>query len=150
MYKDINAHNSTAMSALLHSDPGSSSSSTNSIDEQLEAPSVDKVPLSASIVLQKAELPLEKLVAAPEKISVRFQPISSAPALRPPSFKVAGTQTVGSILKFLMKRLRMNTVHVYVLSSFQPTPDEKLGDLHELFKTNGELILSYCEGIAFG
>lgn len=143
------------MASLLHSEPGSSDSDGTSASSDsaapgldLEAPAAAKVPLSASIVLQRA--PPTAPVPAPPKITVRFQPISSAPAIRPALFKVAGTQTVGSISKFLMKRLRLSTVHVYVLSSFQPTPDEKLGDLHALFKTNGELLLSYCESVAFG
>lgn len=133
------------MSLLLHSESDSLTDSLVSMDP----PAQEKVPLSTSIILQKAQV---ELVPPPQdqKISVRFQPIGSAPAMKPLSFTVSGTQTIGSILKFLMRRLRLKTVHVYVLSSFQPTPDEKLGDLHGMFRINGELILSYCETIAFG
>lgn len=84
------------------------------------------------------------------KVSIRFQPIGAAPLIKPQFFQVSRTQTVGSIMKFLMRRLRLKSIHVYVLSSFQPTPDETLGPLHDLFKTKNELILSYCEQIAYG
>lgn len=139
------------MSTLLHSE---SDSLSNESINNLESPAPEKVPLSTSTILRKAEIriaeTLETRSTTGNKISIRFQPIGSAPALNPLSFKVSGTQTIGSILKFLMRRLRLKTVHIYVLSSFQPTPDEKLGDLYGMYKTNGELILSYCETVAFG
>lgn len=136
---------STTMSTLLHSDPDSLS--TDSLGG-LEEPVTLKVPLSTSVVLQNANVAPPPV--ADQKISIRFQPIGSTSAIHPTSFKVSRIQTVASIQKFLMRQLRLLTVHVYVLSSFQPTPDEKLGDLYGLFKTNGELILSYCENVAFG
>lgn len=132
------------MSLLLHSESDSLSDSLASMDP----PAEEAVPLSTSIILQKAKVLIDP--PSEQKISVRFQPIGSAPAINPLSFTVSGSQTIGSILKFLMRRLRLKSVHVYVLSSFQPTPDEKLGDLHGMFRSNGELILSYCETIAFG
>lgn len=131
------------MSTLLQSDPDLSST------DSLEQPVVLKVPLSTSVVLEK----LPKAAAQPEpieKISIRFQPIGSAPAINPSSYKIATTQTIGSILLFLMRRLKLKTINIYVLSSFQPTPDERLGDLYGMFKSNGELLLSYCESVAFG
>lgn len=134
------------MSALLQSDPDSLS--TDSLGD-LEQPVEQKVPLSTLVILERAKIEPEQPIL-PTKISVRFQPIGSTLAIRPASFKVSPTQTIGSIQKFLMKRLKISTVHIYVLSSFQPTPDETLGDLHGLFKTNNELLLSYCESIAFG
>lgn len=85
-----------------------------------------------------------------EKVAVRLQPIGSTPLLKPQILQVSRSQNIGSITKFLMRRLRLTTAHVYVLSSFQPTPDECIGTLHDLFKTNEELILSYCEQIAYG
>ncbi|SGZ47967.1 CIC11C00000003424 [Sungouiella intermedia] len=130
--------------SLLQSDPDSLSTDSLGLDEPVKA----KVPLSTSVVLQKSKVVVPPV--ADGKMSVRFQPIGSTSSINPASFKVSKTQTVASIQKFLMRRLRLGLVHVYVLSSFQPTPDETLGDLYGLFKTNGELILSYCENIAFG
>lgn len=133
------------MSTLLQSDPDSlSTDSLGGLDEHVKP----KVPMSTSVVLQKSNIAPPPV--SEEKMSVRFQPIGSTSSITPSSYKVSKTQTVASIQKFLMRRLRLATVHVYVLSSFQPTPDEILGDLYGLFKTNGELILSYCENIAFG
>lgn len=133
------------MSTLLQSDPDSLS--TDSLGG-LEEPVTERIPMSTSVVLQRAKLAPPSVTE--DKISLRFQPIGSTAKISTTSFKVSRTQTVASIQKFLLRQLRLPTVHIYVLSSFQPTPDEKLGDLYEQFKTNGELILSYCESIAFG
>lgn len=120
---------------------------------ELEAEPVDqKVPLSTLMVLPKMEEdPLTELLEpSTEKVTLRFHPIGSAPAINPSIFKISGSQTVATVLKYLMRRLRLKHIHLYVLSTFQPTPDEKLGDLHQLFLSNGELVLGYCQTIAFG
>lgn len=113
------------------------------------SPIEESAPLAASVVLQKAHVPFEEPDLS-SKIALRFQPIGSAPAIFPASYKVAGSQTIASISKYLVRRLRLGTVNIYVLSSFQPTPDETLHDLHAQFKTQDELVLSYSEEIAFG
>ncbi|OBA22843.1 autophagy protein 12, partial [Metschnikowia bicuspidata var. bicuspidata NRRL YB-4993] len=94
-----------------------------------------------------------KVVRQPDnssKLAVRLLAIGSTTAILPSAFTVAGTQTVAAILKFIMRKLGLETIHVYVLNSFQPTPDETMGQLHAMFSTNGVLNLSYCENIAFG
>lgn len=120
---------------------------------ELEAEPIDqKVPLSTLMVLPKMEEdPLKELLEpSKEKVTLRFHPIGSAPAINPSIFKISGSQTVATVLNYLMRRLRLKNIHLYVLSTFQPTPDEKLGDLHKLFLSNGELVLAYCQTIAFG
>ncbi|PSK34619.1 hypothetical protein C7M61_004979 [Candidozyma pseudohaemuli] len=120
---------------------------------EFEAETADqKVPLSTLMVLPKMEEdPLKELLeTSSEKVTLRFHPIGSAPAINPSIFKISGSQTVATVLNYLMKRLRLKHIHLYVLSTFQPTPDEKLGDLHKLFLSKGELVLGYCETIAFG
>lgn len=113
-----------------------------------------KVPLSTSIIFQKPETESstldELLQRHSEKISLQFHPIGLAPSIRPNTFKISGSQTVATVLSYLMRRLRLKHIHLYVSNTFQPTPDEKLGDLHELFLSNGVLVLGYCETIAFG
>lgn len=135
------------MADLLHSENDSSSSEEAPPDVKLASPPEEKVPMSTSIIFEKAKVSLD---APAEKITVRFLAIGSTPLIRPLKFVVAGTQTIGTISTFLMKKLRLRSVHIYVLNLFQPTPDEKLGDLHQLFHTNGELLLGYCETMAFG
>ncbi|PSK78659.1 hypothetical protein CJJ07_001430 [Candidozyma auris] len=115
-----------------------------------------KVPLSTSMVLPKINRevnvdPLSGLAnKRNEKITLRFHPIGSTPAIAPKTFKISGFQSVAVVSSYLMKRLRLKSVHLYVSNTFQPTPDEKLGDLHEIFQSNGELVLGYCETVAFG
>lgn len=85
-----------------------------------------------------------------QKVPIRLQAIGSTAAIQPSSFSVAGSQSIASFAKYIMRKLRLKTVHVYVLNSFEPTPEELLGDLYQGFKTNNVLNLSYCESIAFG
>ncbi|KAF3993272.1 hypothetical protein FT663_00546 [Candidozyma haemuli var. vulneris] len=140
----------------LESSAESSNSSVESSVE-LEAQAAEaKVPLSTSMVLPKRdeenkEDPLKELLEPrSDKVTLRFHPIGSAPGINPSIFKISGSQTVATVSSYLMKRLRLKHIHLYVSSTFQPNPDEKLGDLHDLFSSNGELVLGYCETIAFG
>lgn len=134
------------MPNLLHSDESSDASSENESFAQTEP-----LDTEAGFHSPLQEVNLTKDIPSKEsKVAIRFQPIGSTPLIKPQNFQVSGKQTISSIMKFLMKRLRLKTVHIYVLSSFQPTPDESLESLHTLFKTNNELILSYCEQIAYG
>lgn len=135
------------MSNLLISDEESSNSPSN---ESAQVSKQGSDPVVSMKELPDALQEREPTVHATRKVSIRFQPIGATPLLRPQLFEVSRLQTIGSILKFLMRRLRLKTVHVYVLSSFQPTPDETIGSLYDSFKTNNELILSYCEQIAYG
>lgn len=114
------------MSTLLHSDPGSESSTSTGSVEHTEPPS------------------------EPDKILVRFQAIGATRQLQPNLFKVSLSQTAATLSAFLKRRLRLSTVHLYISSLFEPTPDEVLSNLFNLFKTNNELVVSYCEVVAFG
>lgn len=142
---------------MIQSDPDDSSESSDEKvigDETIET----RVPLSTSIVLEKLpsqdQLQLKKIIHEQEtfKITIRFQPIGSTPAITPKVYKISSNQTISTINKFLTKRLKIKTklIYLYIQNSFQPNPDERLGDLYELFKTNNELIINYCHTIAFG
>lgn len=85
-----------------------------------------------------------------QKISIRLQPIGSTERVHPNTFSVSSCQTVASVLSFLIRRLRLSQVHLYILSSFQPTPDENLGELFTNFNNGGFLLFHYCESIAYG
>ncbi|KAG7662546.1 ATG12 [[Candida] subhashii] len=85
------------------------------------------------------------------KITIRFQPIGSTPHIQPKVFKISSTSTIATINKFLIKKLKTKSlIYIYIQNSFSPNPDEKIIDLFNLFKTNNELIISYCNTIAFG
>ncbi|CAK9437005.1 uncharacterized protein LODBEIA_P14790 [Lodderomyces beijingensis] len=85
------------------------------------------------------------------KISIRLQPIGSTRAILPKVFKILSTQSVSTVNRFLCRKLRSKEpFHLYIHNSFSPLPDEKVGDLYNMFKTNNELIISYCNTLAFG
>ncbi|KAI3406062.1 ATG12 [Candida oxycetoniae] len=99
----------------------------------------------------KGEEGEQKLAIESNKISLRFQPIGSTRGIVPKVFKISTTQTVSTINKFLCQKLKQKApFHLYIQNSFEPNPDEKIGDLYNLFKTNNELIISYCNTLAFG
>lgn len=86
------------------------------------------------------------------KITIRLHPIGLTPAINPRYFQISSSQTVATIARFITKRLRIRTgvIYLYIQNSFTPTPDETVGDLYALFKTNNELVVNYCETVAFG
>lgn len=148
-------------SVILQSDDDDDDSltSTSSSDNKLireEENVAEKIPLTTSVIMDKLpEKAKKKIIPDIQetvvKISIRFQPIGSAPQMKPNYFKILSNQTVSTIIKFISKKLKLkNGVYLYVQNSFQPTPDEKLGDLYNLFKTNNELVINYCQTVAFG
>lgn len=157
--------------SLIQSEPDDSSSSSlssNSFDGAnlvIEQPHDEKVPLSTSIILDRLPQHQQKLIKTIDKhevrdkfcsevskITIRLQSIGSTPVINPRIFKVTSTQPVSTIIKFIMKRLKLdeNSVHLYIQNSFQINPDEILADLFQMYKVNNELIISYCASVAFG
>ncbi|ODV78298.1 APG12-domain-containing protein, partial [Suhomyces tanzawaensis NRRL Y-17324] len=87
----------------------------------------------------------------PTKLTIRLLPVGSTPAITPKVHTISSTQKISTIAHFLGRKLRhKGPIYMYIQNSFQPTPDETLGNLHTLFKTNNELIISYCYSVAFG
>ncbi|KAL8804935.1 MAG: hypothetical protein Q9182_002245 [Xanthomendoza sp. 2 TL-2023] len=110
------------------------------------------LPLSASVLLtslpQDATSALEQATAAasadiPEKVTIRLQPIGSAPALRQKVFKISSKNRFETVVTFLRNRLAKNSaaasegqgnggsgfVFCYVNSVFAPGLDEGVGAL---------------------
>ncbi|RCK63097.1 Ubiquitin-like protein ATG12 [Candida viswanathii] len=152
------------MSRIIQSEDDESSSSASSShssfhnEQSPSPPPQTKIPLSTSIILEK-KIPLEqqeKVLNPPptttdSKIMIRFVPIGSTPSIQPRVFKISSGQTISTLNKFLCKKLRHKGIlHLYIQNSFMPLPDEQIGSLYALFKTNNELIISYCNTIAFG
>lgn len=153
------------MSSILQSE--SDSSDTSSVSSEIlnsdniihDSNKVEsKIPISASIVLgrlpadKQSRLEQKEVKELENKIPIRFIPVGSTPSINPNIFKISSEQTVSTLIRFLVKRLKLksNVVYLYILSSFQPNPDEKIGDLYNNFKVNNELIVNYCHTIAFG
>ncbi|KAJ4402869.1 Ubiquitin-like protein [Didymella pomorum] len=88
-----------------------------------------------------------------EKITVRLQPIGSAPHLNQRVFKLSTNQRFETIVRFLRKRLgakEHESVFCYVGSVFSPALDEGVGNLWTCFKQNEELVVGYAMSPAFG
>ncbi|KAI4114772.1 MAG: hypothetical protein LQ338_007956 [Usnochroma carphineum] len=106
------------------------------------------LPLSASILLtslpQDATSALEQATSAasadvPEKVTIRLQPIGSAPQLRQKVFKISSRNRFETVVTFLRNRLFKKGegadggggghVFCYVNSVFAPGLDEGVGGL---------------------
>lgn len=143
--------------SYINLEPDSDSSSSSMEFRELREP-VDKtsVPLETSIMInQLAEVNIHQWNQAIDdkpatKITIRLVPIGSTAPITPKVLQVSSDQTVAVVNRFIAKKLRLKNVHSYIHNSFQPTPDERLGDLYQQFRTNQELIFNYCNTVAFG
>ncbi|EPS33787.1 hypothetical protein PDE_08749 [Penicillium oxalicum 114-2] len=87
------------------------------------------------------------------KVTVRFQPLPSAPILKNRVFKISASQKFETVVKFLRKKLDCkdtDSVFCYVNSVFAPGLDEGVGGLWRCFKTDDQLIVAYSMTPAFG
>lgn len=141
--------------SLMTSDSGTDSSDSSESRKIKDEPQEEKVPMSSSTFLK--QLPEQKLMVLNNtvenhKVNIRLRPIGAIAPIHPRVFKISTNQTISTISKFIIKRLGLkdDSVYMYVQNSFQPNPDEKIGDLYSSFKTNNELIISYCNTVAFG
>ncbi|KAG7007627.1 3-methyl-2-oxobutanoate hydroxymethyltransferase [Physcia stellaris] len=126
-------------------------------DEEPSGPSTLPLPLSASIILtslpRDAHSALEKAVqdeeaSVPKKVTIRFQPIGSAPHLKQRIFKISSSNNFSTVVNFLRKKLfdpkvkseagegkaggngqGGGSVFCYVNSVFAPGLDEGVGGL---------------------
>jgi len=88
-----------------------------------------------------------------DKVTVRFQPVGSAPHLQQRVFKVSSAQRFETVVRFLRRRLGVrdsDSVFCYVNSVFAPGLDEGIGNLWRCFKTKDELVVAYSITPAFG
>ncbi|MCJ1273150.1 Ubiquitin-like protein [Puttea exsequens] len=126
------------------------------------------LPLSASLLLthlpRDAHAALEAASATqgdgvPEKVTIRFQPVGSAPALKQRIFKVSAKNRFETVVAFLSRKLagagagsgaKGEGVFCYVNSVFAPGLDEGVGALWRCFKTDDQLIVAYSMTPAFG
>ncbi|PYH44119.1 ubiquitin-like protein ATG12 [Aspergillus saccharolyticus JOP 1030-1] len=114
--------------------------------------------LSASVVLTSLPRDAHQALADAEavdtgKVTVRFQPLPSAPILKTRVFKVSASQKFETVVNFLRKRLdckETDSVFCYVNSVFAPGLDEGIGGLWRCFKTDEQLIVAYSMTPAFG
>lgn len=119
-----------------------------------------------------------KQISLPPKIQVRFQSIGSTIQIEPSVYKITSTNQFFLVVQFLAKRLKkqqentqptvsesaksssneiitqlllpQSSIFCYIHNSFSPSNDEILSNLFANFAVNQELVVSYCENIAFG
>ncbi|KAJ9206720.1 hypothetical protein DTO164E3_961 [Paecilomyces variotii] len=114
--------------------------------------------MSASVVLTGLPRDAHQALADVEaldtgKVTVRFQPLPSAPILKNRVFKISASQKFETVVKFLRKKLDCkdtDSVFCYVNSVFAPGLDEGVGGLWRCFKTDDQLIVAYSMTPAFG
>ncbi|KAF9890188.1 Ubiquitin-like protein [Aspergillus nanangensis] len=114
--------------------------------------------MSASMLLTSLPRDAHQALADAEavdtgKVTVRFQPLPSAPILKNRVFKISASQKFETVVKFLRKKLdckETESVFCYVNSVFAPGLDEGVGGLWRCFKTDDQLIVAYSMTPAFG
>ncbi|KAF2130362.1 ubiquitin-like protein ATG12 [Dothidotthia symphoricarpi CBS 119687] len=119
-------------------------------DDTAEAP----LTMAASVVLTHLPRDASKALETAGnvtvgKITVRLQPIGSAPHLTQRVFKLSTNQRFETIVRFLRKRLGVKeheSVFCYIGNVFSPALDEGVGNLW----TNDELVVGYAMSPAFG
>jgi len=86
-------------------------------------------------------------------VTIRLQPIGSAPHLTQRIFKLSTNQSFATIVRFLRKRLGVKeheSVFCYVGNVFSPALDEGVGNLWSCFRQGEELVVGYALAPAFG
>jgi len=88
------------------------------------------------------------------KVAVHFKAVGSAPTLRKQVCSISSTQRFEVVVAYLRRVLKvgeMDSVFLYVNSSFAPALDEVVGNLHRCFKdSKDQLIVTYSMTPAFG
>ncbi|KNG85463.1 autophagy-related protein 12 [Aspergillus nomiae NRRL 13137] len=151
--------------ASLSHRPASRKQSSDSTSNNRNAPIPDDehgadmpLTMSASVVLTSLPRDAHQALADAEavdkgKVTVRFQPLASAPILKNKVFKISASQKFETVVKFLRKKLdckETDSVFCYVNSVFAPGLDEGVGGLWRCFKVDDQLIVSYSMTPAFG
>lgn len=90
-----------------------------------------------------------------KKLTVQFKAVGNAPILKQKFFEVEATRSIASIQQFLRRILHIgagDSLFVYVNSSFSPTPEHTLEQLHRCFGSapDSKLTLQYSTIQAWG
>ena len=85
-----------------------------------------------------------------DKVKVHLVAVGSAPILKKTKFQIRADQRFASVIQFVRKMLRVDTVFLYCHSAFVPSPDQLVGDLRDCFLVRDELIIHYSLQEAWG
>lgn len=84
---------------------------------------------------------------------VFFKATGNAPQLKVNKFKLSSTARFASVGDFLRKQLRFganDALFLFINCTFQPAPDEIVGDLFRCFHNNGKLVVNFALQVAWG
>ncbi|CAD7944909.1 unnamed protein product [Amoebophrya sp. A120] len=96
-------------------------------------------PLSSDSLLQAALRDLRNF-----KVQLHMRPISMAPKLKNSTFSIDGFITFGEFFRKMKQLLRVESLYLYLQSSFTPERDDCIADLYNCFKGPGDqLVFSY-------
>ncbi|KAK9474907.1 ubiquitin-like autophagy protein Apg12-domain-containing protein [Dipodascopsis tothii] len=122
------------------------------------APRDEPVTMAASVML--TALPGDATAALEtytrprtDKVGIKFRAIGSAPELKQRVARITASQRFEVVVNFLRKQLKCGAnepLFVYINSTFAPSLDTEVGALHECFKIDDHLQVSYCMMQAFG
>jgi len=90
---------------------------------------------------------------AEQKVRMHFCAVGSARPMRETKYQLAASTKFAFVQNNLRKRLQLkptDALFLFINSSFVPNSNDTLGNLFENFKTGNELIINYCEEIAWG
>ncbi|EXJ89242.1 autophagy-like protein 12 [Capronia epimyces CBS 606.96] len=154
----INNSNSNSNAAAAAPDDDEAENENENDQEEFAGGGDLPMSMTASVIL--TNLPKDASQALKEvdeiddrKVSVRFQPVGSAPILKQRVFKISASSRFSVVLNFLRKKLGVKEgdgLFLYVNSVFAPGLDEGVGNLFRCFKTDDQLIVSYSTTPAFG
>jgi len=77
------------------------------------------------------------------KVTVRFKPVGSAPMLRQQVCRISSSQRFEAVVAYLRRVLKvgeMDSIFLYVNSSFAPALDEVVGNLHRVRRIPSKLL----------
>ncbi|PSN73736.1 APG12-domain-containing protein [Corynespora cassiicola Philippines] len=123
-------------------------------DDATEAP----LTMAASVVLTNLPRDASQALEAAgnlsvQKVTIRLQPVGSAPHLTQRVFKLSTNQRFETVVRFLRKRLGVKeheSLYCYIGNVFSPSLDEGIGNLWTCFKQGEELVVHYAMSPAFG
>ncbi|MCL4122062.1 UNVERIFIED_CONTAM: hypothetical protein GTU68_020972 [Idotea baltica] len=87
------------------------------------------------------------------KVDILLKATGNAPIMKTKKWAVESDRTVGSIIAFVKKYLKLeatDSLFLYVNQSFAPSPDQLILNLFECFGSDGKLVLQYCTTPAWG
>jgi ubiquitin-like protein ATG12 len=97
------------------------------------------------------------------KIKVHFVPVGNAPILKKSKFLMSSSDEFAAASSFLRKLLKLDVNHgdnndgrqqpqslFLYIHSFEPSPDQSMGDLMDCFGVRKELVLKYSFMEAWG